>query len=260
VNAVSVGEFRGLPLQDGDVITFREEGRAERILVRLEGEFQGPSVLSVARGTRLLDLLNHVRVDPELADTHAIHVQRERVAKQQKKSIQRSLDRLERSAMLALSDTKGEASIRAQEAKLVRKFVEQARKVEPLGEIVTKTDGHQLNVRLRDGDTIVIPPETNVVQVSGEVQFTQAVMYRPDLTVRDYVRMAGGFTNRADTEAAIVLRQSAEVTIGGGDVPVRPGDEIMIPPRIDNKVFQSAVDLSQIIYQIAVAASVLVRI
>ncbi|MFW6067629.1 MAG: polysaccharide biosynthesis/export family protein [Myxococcota bacterium] len=258
VGTVSSSGFRGQALRDGDVVTFREEGRADRIVVRLEGEFDGPSLVSVRRGTRLVDLLNHVPVDPDLAHTGAVHLHRERVARQQKESIEQALDRLEHSAMLALNDTTGEAQIRVREAELVRDFVTRAREVQPLGRVVTKTGDRIVNVRLEDGDTIVIPPRTNVIRVTGEVQFTQAVMYRPDLTVRDYVQMAGGYTNRADTGAAILVRPSAEVTIGGGDLVVRPGDEIMIPPRIDKKVFQNALDLSTIIYQIAIAASVLI--
>ena len=114
---------------------------------------------------------------------------------------------------------------------------------------------------LEDGDTVVIPHRSNVVRVAGEVTFAQAVMYRPDLDVYDYVRMAGGYSNRAETSAVIVIRPSAEVFIGNiGDVDIRPGDEVFVPPRIDRKVFQGAIDFSRIIYQIAVAASVLIRI
>ncbi|HJL01799.1 MAG TPA: SLBB domain-containing protein [Polyangiaceae bacterium LLY-WYZ-15_(1-7)] len=260
VRTLEAATLASAPLRDGDVITFREEGRAEHIVVRLEGEFDGPAELAVRRGTRLQDLLNWVPVDPELAHMEAVHLQRERVARQQRQTIQDSLDRLERSAMLALSDTTGEAQIRVREAELVQAFVQRARNVQPLGRVVTSTAGTQLNVLLRDGDTIIIPPRTNVVRVGGEVQVAQAVMYRPDLTVREYVQMAGGYTNRAETDAVIVLRPNAEVFLAPDDTPIRPGDEILVPPRIDRKVFQNAVDLSQIIYQIAVAASVLLRI
>lgn len=255
-----VTEFRQAPLSDGDVVTFREEGRPDRMLVRLEGEFQGSSVLSVQRGSRLLDVLNFVPVDPRLANTAGAHVRRRSVAQAQRRSIQQSLDRLERSAVLALSSSRGESEIRVREAEMVSNFVEHARNVQPLGRVVTSTAGHQLNVLLEEGDVIVLPARTNVVRIGGEVQIAQAVMFRPDLTVRDYVRMAGGFTNRAETDAVIVLRPNAEVTIGDPDTRIEPGDEIMVPPEIDHKIFQNALDVSQIIYQIAVAASVLVAL
>lgn len=260
VQTLTADEFRAAPLRDGDVVTFREEGRPGQIVVHLEGEVEGPRELAVRRGTRLLDLLNWVQVDPELAHSGAVHLRRPEVARAQRRTIQESLDRLERSALLALSDTSGESEIRVREAELIRTFVQQARNVQPLGRVVTSTAGNQLNVLLQDGDTIVIPSRTNVVRVGGEVQFSQAVMYRPDLTVRDYVAMAGGFSNRAETDAVIVLRPNAEVVIGPADTPIQPGDEILVPPRIDRKVFQNAIDLSRIVYQIAVAASVLLRI
>lgn len=260
VRTLSAESFRDTALQGGDVVTFREEGRAPHIIVRLEGEHFGPSMLAVRRGTRLIDLLNWVRVDPELAHTSAVHLRRPSVARQQRQTILDSLDRLERSAMLALSGTSGEAEIRVREAEMVRAFVDRARNVQPLGRVVTESGGRQLNVLLQDGDSVIIPTTTNVVRVGGEVQVAQAVMYRPDLTVRDYVQMAGGYTNRAETDAVILMRPNGSALLAPDDAAIEPGDEILIPPKIDHKVFQNAVDLSQIIYQIAVAASVLLRI
>lgn len=260
VRTLSSQSFRDAPLRGGDIIAFREEGRAQQIVVRLDGEHQGPTEVAVRRGTRLVDLLNWVQVDPELAHTGAVHLQRSSVARQQRRTILESLDRLERSAMLALSGTAGEAEIRVREAELVRAFVDRARNVQPLGRVVTASGGRQLNVLLEDGDRIVIPTRTNVVRVGGEVQIAQAVMYRPDLSVRDYIQMAGGFTNRAETDAIILMRPDGSALLAPDDAPIQPGDEILIPPKIDHKIFQNAVDLSQIIYQIAVAASVLLRI
>jgi protein involved in polysaccharide export with SLBB domain len=260
LSSFSLADFGGAALRDGDVVELRQEGRADRILVRIEGEFEGPSVLSVRRGTRLVDLLNHVPVESALAHTSAVHLRRQQVARQQRQSIDDSLDRLERSALLALSDSRGESEIRAQEAQLVQQFVERARRIQPLGRVVTTSAGHQLNVLLQDEDVVVIPPRTNVVRVGGEVHVAQALMYRPDLTAADYIRMAGGYSNRASTDDVIVLRPNAEVVVGDTDVVVQPGDEILVPPEIDDKIFQNAIDLSQIIYQIAVAASVLIRL
>lgn len=260
VRTLSARDFRSAPLRGGDVITFREEGRPEHIVVRLQGEHEGPSELAVRRGTRLIDLLNWVRVDPELAHTSAVHLRRPSVAEQQRQTILDSLDRLERSAMLALSGTAGEAEIRVREAEMVRAFVDRARNVQPLGRVVTASGGRQLNVLLQDGDMVMIPTRTNVVRVGGEVQVAQALMYRPDLTVRDYVQMAGGFTNRAETDAVILMRPDGAALLAPDDAPIQPGDEILIPPKIDHKIFQNAVDLSQVIYQIAIAASVLLRI
>ena len=177
--------------------------------IRLEGEFQGPSTLSVPRGARLLDVLNHVPVNPEVANVGAVHLRRASIAREQHRTIQESLDRLQRSAMLALSESAGESEIRVREAEMMNAFIERARNIQPLGRVVTRSLETQLNVMLEEGDVVVIPTRTNVIRVGGEVQFSQALMYRPGLSVRDYVSMAGGFSNRAETRTVIVLRPSA---------------------------------------------------
>lgn len=256
---IGVSQIASTPLADGDVLTFREDLTPDNVLIRLEGEFQGPAEIAVPRGARLLDVLNHVRVDPDLAHTGAVHIRRERIRREQRRALRESLDRLERATMLALSDSSNESQIRVREAELVRQFTERARTIEPLGNMVTSTAGVELNVLLQDGDVIVIPRRTNVIRVVGEVNVPHAVQFRPDLTVHDYVTMAGGFSLRADTGTVLVMRANAEIVVGGGHTTIRPGDEIMVPPSVDDKWFQNGIDLAQVIYQIAVAASVVIR-
>jgi hypothetical protein len=48
--------------------------------------------------------------------------------------------------------------------------------------------------------------------------------------------------------------------MGDGDMRITPGDEVLVPPRVDKKTLQNATDVVQIIYQIAVAAAVVLRI
>lgn len=257
---LSVEAFRGFQLEDGDSILLRGDGRADTILVHLEGEFIGPSVLAVRRGSRLVDVLSYVPVDTRLANPAAVHIRRASVAKAQKDSIDDSLFRLERSALLALSSSQGEANIRVREAELTQKFVERARLIQPLGRVVTARGGLQHNVTLEPEDVIVIPQRTHVVRISGEVMMSQAIMWRPDSRASDYIRDAGGFSERGDDDKVIVIRANAEVEIGDPDLAILPGDEILVPPRIDSKVLQNTVDVTQIIYQIAVSAAVVVAI
>jgi hypothetical protein len=257
---LSVPQFRAFTLSDGDTIALRDDGRAESILVHLEGEFNGPSVLAVRRGARLIDVLNYVSVEPVLANPRAVHVRRASVARAQKTAIDDALFRLERSAFLALSASQGEANIRVREAELTQKFVERARLVQPLGRVVTSRDDQQRNVILEPEDIIVIPPRTNVVRIGGEVMMTQALMFRPGAVASDYIQYSGGYTDRSDRDKAIIIRANAEVAVGDTDMPVYPGDEILVPPKVDTKLLQNAVDVTQVIYQIAVSAAVVVAI
>jgi len=259
VQTLDAAAFERVTVRDGDVLVFREDQQPDTIVVHLEGEFLGPAELAVRRGARLLDVLNFVPVDDALSRTDAVYVRRPQIAREQRRALQESLDRLERSTFLALSDTAGESEIRVREAELVRQFVDRARNVVPLGRMVTASGGRQLNVLLSDGDVIVIPPRTTVVRVVGEVQIPHAVQYRPDLSILDYVRMAGGFTSRAHVGRFLVMRPNAEIEVGGTHTVVQPGDEVIVPPAIDDKWLQNGIDLAQVIYQIAVAASVVLR-
>jgi len=259
VRSATPEELAEMPLRDGDRVTLLEDHRADSIVVRLQGEFEGPSQIAVPRGTRLLDLLNHVPVDPAIANARDVFIRRERVRREQRRALHESLDRLERSTMLALSDTNTESEIRVREAEMIQAFVDRARNIEPHGMIVTTTAGRQLNLLLHDDDVIVIPSRTNIVRVVGEVQVPHAVQFRPDLSVEDYVAMAGGYGSRANTGAVMIRRANAEIVVGGTDTEIHPGDEIMVPPAIDDKFFQNGIDLAQVIYQIAVAASVVLR-
>lgn len=255
-HSMSVSEFLGFGLADGDRVTFRDDGRSEAILISVEGENAGPSVISVKRGARLVEVLNYIPVDTELADIGSIYIRRKSVATAQKDAINDSLFRLERSALLALSGSQAEQSIRVEEAKLIETFVEKAKLIDPLGRVVTTQNGVQQNILLEPEDVIVIPTKTQIVRINGEVLMIHAVTYREGWSVDDYVAQAGGYTDRADRENLIVHRPNAEVVIGGSELTIQPGDEIIVPPRVDKKTRQYTLDLVDIIYKIAIAAKV----
>ncbi|MBN2714695.1 MAG: polysaccharide export protein [Deltaproteobacteria bacterium] len=260
VKTVTIQEFEKETLLDGDNINIRTDGRSQTILIRLLGEFEGPTILSVKRGSRLLDVLNTVPTSRQLGNLKAVHLLRQSVAAAQKDTINDTLFRLERSALLALSNSRGEADIRVKEAQLTAEFVKRAKQIQPLGRVVTAQNGKQLNVILEDGDTIVIPQKTNVVRIGGEVMISQAVIYQEDITALEYIQMAGGYSERGDDDLVIILHADASVSMADPDTEIKPGDEILVPPRIDVKVLQNATDVMQIIYQVAMSAGVVLRI
>jgi len=259
MRAFTLESFRATTLSSGDQITLEGLRLTGEILVRLEGEFYGRSVLAVHRGARLLDILAHIAVDPDLADLHGIHLRRRSVAVEQRVAINEALDRLERTAMLAVSSSTGETEIRVREAELVRAFVAQARNIEPLGRVVTTQEGTTRNIVLEEGDVIVIPTRTTVITTVGEVQVAQAIMYEPGLTVDACVRRSGGLSQRADRRRMLLVRPSSEVVQVDGGAFVHPGDQVMVLPRVDRKLLQNFSDITSVLYQIAVGAAVILR-
>jgi protein involved in polysaccharide export with SLBB domain len=256
---VSMDEFRGLALRDGDRIRLERGRPQDTLLVRIEGEHLGPSAMAVPVGTSLLEVLDRVEVDPRLADVKAVYLRRASVARRQKEALEESLNRLEASVLGATSQSEGEVQIRVQEADLVARFVERARLIEPEGRLMVGRNGEVADIRIEPGDVIVVPALTDVIMVHGEVAFPRAVVHRPDARIDDYIEQAGGFTDRAERSQIVVRRANGEIELGRAN-PVRPGDEIHVLPRVDTKSMQIAKDIFQIMYQIAISAAVVLAL
>ena len=109
----SLAELSRLQLGDQDTVTFITDSPARTVRVTVEGSRLGPSVLVTDRDAKLCGVLDHVAVDPVLADTGSVFLLRPSVAQQQRRAIDEALDRLERQLFLAVSATTGVAAIRA---------------------------------------------------------------------------------------------------------------------------------------------------
>lgn len=264
---LTISEFDQFPLVDGDIVLFNEDLRSDIISVQIDGSYKGPSFYTLKIGSRLVDLLSHIEVDPTAADYKNVYIKRESVIEQQKMLIEESLQRLERSIFTAPTSSSGEASIRAQEAQLVSQFIARARQVEPLGKVVVADNQNVANLRLEQGDIIVIPEQTDLIQVSGEVLMPKAIVYNKNASVGDYVSWAGGFSERADDDQIVILHANGSTSFSGlntsnywiggsSDTLLKPGDQILVLPKVDSKLMQSVKDITQILSQIAITANV----
>lgn len=251
-------DFARLQLKDGDKVLFNDDMHAQVYDIQVSGSYMGPSYFTVRKQTKLHDLLNYIPIDPELADYQSIYLMRKSVAARQKEMLDESLNRLERSVFTAPARSDGEANIRAKEAELVMQFVEKARKIQPLGKVVVADRGVIANIQLEQGDQIVIPNKTDLIQVGGEVLMPQAVVYNADANLDDYVAWAGGFTERANDKRIAIVHANGLVEFKGQG-KVQPGDQVLVLPQVDSKTMQSFKDVTQIIYQIAVAANVAIN-
>jgi protein involved in polysaccharide export with SLBB domain len=261
-----LNEFNTFNMVDGDTVLFNDDIRPQVISVQISGSYKGPSFYTVDKDTRLLDLLSYIEVDPEQANYGAVYIKRQSVVEKQKELLEESLQRLEKNVLTAPTSSTGETQIRVQEAELVSQFVAKARQVEPLGKVIVAENGKVANIRLEQGDEIVIPEQTDLIQISGEVLMPQAIVYNPNASIRDYVAWSGGFSDRADDERVAIVHANGLVSfltaedddLWFNDTPknkLAPGDQILVLPKADTKVLQAVKDMTQIIYQIAVAAN-----
>lgn len=90
---------------------------------------------------------------------------------------------------------------------------------------------------LEDGDVIRIPKEQQVVRVNGEVLYPSAVVYAKDVSLRDYVLKAGGFSPGADVGRAYVVYPNGTVSgtrkfLFFRSYPrIKAGSEINVPKK-----------------------------
>ncbi|WP_422101631.1 polysaccharide biosynthesis/export family protein [Vreelandella sp.] len=252
-----LNEFYGQTIRSGDEVSFSADQRSETIVVEVEGSYYGPSRFALPRDARLSELLDAIPVPENMTAVESISLQRESVKQQQQQSMEDSLRRLETTYLSAQSSTNEEAQIRAQEAELIQNFVQRARELEPSGRLVVAYNDRIADIRLQDGDVITIPEISDSILISGEVLVPQAAVYRPGMSVIDYIESAGGFSQRADDDHILLVRQNGAVE-NARNTPLRPGDEILVMPAAPTHNLQLAATLTQILYQVAVATRVAV--
>lgn len=68
-----------------------------------------------------------------------------------------------------------------------------------------KTDG---NIRLQEGDVIIVPPYGSLVNIAGNVRRPMYYEVKPGETVKDVIDYAGGFTSEAFADMISLARQS----------------------------------------------------
>ncbi|CUS47127.1 MAG: capsular polysaccharide secretin KpsD [Idiomarinaceae bacterium HL-53] len=252
---LTLDQFEEAEIGNGDEVIFLVDQSESTIVVQLEGKFKGPTYYVLPKGTTLVELLNAVPVNPVETDYKNVSLRRISIAERQKEALEESLRRLEMTYLGAASATSEEAAIRIREAELISQFVERARETEPNGRLVVTRNDALVDIRLQDGDIITLPEKTDAVLISGEVYVPQAAVYVQGKSVRDYIASAGGFSAQADEDRILVIRANGEVRYSG-DIALRPGDEILVMPKVSSKNLQLASTITQIIYQVAVATRV----
>jgi protein involved in polysaccharide export with SLBB domain len=249
-----LSEAAQVTIQNGDEVTVTSDKYPGTILVRVNGANLGERQLVLPYGARLRDVMERLRPAPQ-ADTSSLQLYRKSVAVRQKELLDTSLRGLETYALTGRSATSEEAALRKTEADLILQFIERAKNVQPKGQVILASNVGAGDTLMEDGDTVVLPEKSNLVLVSGEVLFPNSLVFDGRARAEDYVNMAGGYTQNADNSKLVVVHQDGSVA-DALRTTLRPGDQIMVLPRIDTKKIEITRGITQILYQIAVAAKV----
>lgn len=246
---------RDVRVANGDDVEFTADKKPGTITVRVEGEHQSQQEYVLPYGSRIGALLGQVRMTP-LSDSASIQLYRVSVRERQRAMLQTSMRSLESAVLTARSGTSDEAVLRKQESDLILQWVERAKKIEPSGQVQIASSAARDELLLENGDVLRIPTRDGLVLVSGEVLFPNAVAFDGALKVGDYIARAGGYTQNAENSRVVIAHRDGSFEQGAPDTRLRAGDEVLVLPKVDVKSRQIFKDMTQIIYQIAVAAKV----
>jgi len=254
-----LGQTGSLRLLNGDEAQFTADKRPGTITVRVEGEHQSQQEYQLQYGTRLGELLKHIEYS-ERSDVENLQLFRVTVKDRQKLILQTSLKSLEAAALTARSGTNEESQLRANEAGLILQWVERAKDIDPSGQVLIAQANQRDQLLLENGDTVRVPVKDGLVLVGGEVLFPNTVAFESGLSVDDYIQRTGGYTQNADSSRVIVAHRDGSFTEGNDGfftkTKIRAGDHILVLPKIDLKARQIAKEMTQMLFQIALMAGV----
>ncbi len=102
------------------------------------------------------------------------------------------------------------------------------------------------NILLQNGDVVLLPVSEDKVYVVGEVKTPGGVDFRPDLTPREYVTLAGGPTNRAKFKNTLITFRNGQTYAMADAPPLEPGAVVTVP-EVALKWWQDYVQIAMVI-------------
>ncbi len=201
-------------------------------------------------------------------------------------------DRLERelfsesSAKMSTALSKDELISTKAEADSKKQFIDTLKEIEVTGRMTIKLahlrllKGSEYDIELEEGDILAIPRKNSVVNVLGAVMSRGSFIYSKEFDHKNYIDIAGGFTNNADTDNVYVLKVDGTAmrlsngyfnwnmskarwdVEGFGEIKeIEPGDAIVVPEKFTRIAWLRHIkDITEILYQVAVATSVVINI
>lgn len=248
--------------------------------VTIKGEVKFPGTYTIEKGETVNSLITRAGMFTDSAYLKGAVFTRVSVKKQQQQQIDDMARRLETeflgsSAGIAESSLDPQSAFQLKQAAEQKKLlIEKIRSSKASGRLVIELEnfdtfkGSQYDIALEEGDELYIPANPVQVQVIGSVYNQTSFIHSPEANVSEYLKKAGGFTKNADDKeiyilkvdgSAISKRNSSGWLGGFNSKKLDPGDTIVVPEQIEKVVWLRDVkDLTQILYQIAVTAGVLI--
>lgn len=91
--------------------------------------------------------------------------------------------------------------------------------------------GSEFDVVVRDGDRIYVPETTTTVNIAGEVMSPTTTTYAAGRRVKDYIDLAGGYTDLANKKRIYIVYMNGTVRKAKGRDRIEPGATVIVPTK-----------------------------
>ena len=134
---------------------------------------------------------------------------------------------------------------------------------------ILETPGSNIDLLLQPGDEINIPQELQTVKVSGSVMNPLALTFQKNLTLRNYINSAGGYSYLAIKSKTYVVYPNGNTATNRGlfffrsSPKLTPGAEIIVPRRPEKKETDSVlkwISMASTMSTVAIAIATLLKL
>ncbi len=245
-----------------NTISFRSPVN-DLINVRIDGAVEYPGSYILKADSTLDDLYNLIGDFKSEAFLDGVVLQRLSVKERQLKAIESSEAALNKSILFSQQQGEG---IDIGDISILTSL---AASIEPenLGRIAgnfSPLSQSSENTILFDGDVIVIPKISNVVNIIGAVLNPIAFEYSDKLRIGSAIELAGGYQAYADKRRVYIIKANGLVektsrNIFQGNYVLQPGDTIVVPRKINtgSAVIESLTPIIQILSDLSFSAAAL---
>jgi len=199
--------------------------------VKLVGEFKSPGVYPVTSQTTLLDL--YERAGGLTSNAYPVGgiLSRKTVLELEKDALKKAEREL--ADILASGVTSGQIEQKTSDVLALITLMNEISAATPTGRLVTSLEPLEIkkdltkNILLESGDIIYMPKMLSTVTVIGSVLNPVTVPYSPRLKVSDYIKLAGGYKDYADSSKTYVILPNGMSISPGFSIFNKPGSQIL---------------------------------
>jgi len=274
-NGRAASQRQSLPLRQGLLASYivrpRDQLHFHKVFtdtgigsVTVQGEVRFAGNYPIRRGEHLSDLLMRAGGLTSTAYPQGTVFLRKSAAQIEQSGYQRAANDIE-SQLLAGVTNIGSNRV---DPTAVHAFATQLRTQKALGRIAITADpsvlaaNPRLDPLLEGGDVVFIPQRPSTVAVLGEVMQPGSYTYQAGMTVKEYIKKAGGYAQFSEDDMTFIVqpdgsaRKVEESWLSADVTSIPPGSAIVVPRNLSPlDIRQLALDITSLLSSFAVTAA-----